>query len=72
MDSLRKRVEREPDFVHCPRHGDSLTKLVESSPEPAEGTEIPRAVARVLRLTPAAAKRMKARVIAKLRGVVPA
>ncbi len=69
-DLLRKKVEEDPDFIAAPRYGDSL-KRAATERERAEldsDGQVPRVVARMLRMTQEEATETRERALAKVRG----
>lgn len=72
MKDIRTRIDREPDFVIAPRHGNSLTRVVESSDDRDHDLEaqVPRSTAKMLGLTPEAATELRGEALLALQGVV--
>lgn len=39
-DKLKEKIEKDEDFIYCPRLGNSLTKFVEKNPEGVDDEKI--------------------------------
>ncbi len=68
---LRLALDQDPDFVVAPRYGNSLSRVVQESPDPkaskGEPGQVPRSVLRMLRMTPDQAADVRDQALEKVR-----
>lgn len=65
-EDIKALIHTDKDFIHCPRLGNSLEKLMEKNPDGVEDDRI----AKVLLMTEDEVKGVFARAIQKLRDTI--
>jgi len=65
-EDIQELIRTDEDFIHCPRLGNSLEKLIEKNPDGVEDDRI----AKVLMLSEEEVKGLFAKAIVKLRSAI--